>query len=435
MNILFFSQAAWDNKNSVGNTFSNLFEGDIWSNDMFFHMFARKKVPDNRIKAYYYHISAADIVRGLLKNQNKAQESFEEGGHKRASVENADQKEQRHIDNLHKGNHEFLYYLHEAVWRSRLWRDKQFDRFIKKASPDILFAFATSPYILWPLIQYLKKHTTCKVVLLVADDVYGSYDRCVFYRRGYLRRELENCILAADKLYGISDEMSELYANRFGRPVATLYKGCDLTMEPKQYLNQPLRFVYAGNLLWGRADTLAQVAEALERINQDGQKAVLEVYTGTTVTEELRQRLEKDSTSRIMGSRPYEEIKRILHEADVVLHVESFEKKQQDTVRYSFSTKIIDCLQSGAQVLGIGPAGIASIEYLKKVDGAAVIDRQEGVMEAVEDLIRQGTMPENAKRTRQYALQKHERNAVQEKLRNDFETLLSEMPLSPAQKG
>ena len=435
MNILFFSQAAWDNKNSVGNTFSNLFEGDIWSNDMFFHMFARKKVPDNRIKAYYYHISAADIVRGLLKNQNKAQESFEEGGHKQASVENADQKEQRHIDNLHKGNHEFLYYLHEAVWRSRLWRDKQFDRFIKKASPDILFAFATSPYILWPLIQYLKKHTTCKVVLLVADDVYGSYDRCAFYRRGYLRRELENCILAADKLYGISDEMSELYANRFGRPVATLYKGCDLTMEPKQYLNQPLRFVYAGNLLWGRADTLAQVAEALERINQDGQKAVLEVYTGTTVTEELRKRLEKDSTSRIMGSRPYEEIKRILHEADVVLHVESFEKSQQETVRYSFSTKIIDCLQSGAQVLGIGPAGIASIEYLKKVDGAAVIDRQEGVMEAVEDLIRQGTMPENAKRTRQYALQQHERNAVQEKLRNDFETLLSEMPLSPAQEG
>ena len=73
--------------------------------------------------------------------------------------------------------------------------------------------------------------------------------------------------------------------------------------------------------------------------------------------------------------------------------------------------------------------------FLKKVDGAAVIDRQERVMEAVEDLIRQGTMPENAKRTRQYALQKHERNAVQEKLRNDFETLLSEMPLFPAQEG
>lgn len=435
MNILFFSQAAWDNKNSVGNTFSNLFEGDIWSNDMFFHMFARKKVPDNRIKAYYYHISAADIVRGLLKNQNKAQESFEEGGHKQASVENADQKEQRHIDNLHKGNHEFLYYLHEAVWRSRLWRDKQFDRFIKKASPDILFAFATSPYILWPLIQYLKKHTTCKVVLLVADDVYGSYDRCAFYRRGYLRRELENCILAADKLYGISDEMSELYANRFGRPVATLYKGCDLTMEPKQYLNQPLRFVYAGNLLWGRADTLAQVAEVLEKLNRDGQRAVLEIYTGTTVTEQLRQKLERGSSSRIMGSRPYEEIKRIMHEADVVLHVESFEKKQQDTVRYSFSTKIIDCLQSGAQVLGIGPEGIASIEYLKKVDGAAVIDQQGKVVEAVEEMIRQGMMLENAKRTRQYALQKHERNAVQEKLRDDFATLLSENSPFPVLEG
>lgn len=436
MNILVFSEAAWDDKNSFGNTVSNFLWGDAWRNDHFSNFYARKQLPDNKIIASYYNLSAIDIVKGILRGHIEGRTfNTENIDLEQATLDSAHDKERKNIDKLHQNKNEFVYYGHEQVWRSRLWLNRHFKNFIAENAPDILFAFAQSPYILWPLIQYLKKHTTCKVVLLVADDVCGSYDRCAFYRRGYLRRELENCILAADKLYGISDEMSELYANRFGRPVATLYKGCDLTMEPKQYLNQPLRFVYAGNLLWGRADTLAQVAEVLEKINQDGQKAVLEVYTGTTVTEELRQRLEKDSTSRIMGSRPYEEIKRILHEADVVLHVESFEKSQQETVRYSFSTKIIDCLQSGAQVLGIGPAGIASIEYLKKVDGAAVIDRQERVMEAVEDLIRQGTMPENAKRTRQYALQKHERNAVQEKLRNDFKTLLSEMPLSPAQEG
>lgn len=67
-----------------------------------------------------------------------------------------------------------------------------------------------------------------------------------------------------------------------------------------------------------------------------------------------------------MGPRSYDEIKHIMHEADVVLHVESFDEKSIETVKYSFSTKIIDCLQSGSQILGVGPSGIASIEYLKK---------------------------------------------------------------------
>ena len=74
-----------------------------------------------------------------------------------------------------------------------------------------LFSFAASPYILWPLIQYLKKHTQCKIVLLIADDVFGSYDRCTFYRRVYLKREFAKCILSADKLYGISDESAATF--------------------------------------------------------------------------------------------------------------------------------------------------------------------------------------------------------------------------------
>lgn len=425
MNILVFSEAAWDDKNSFGNTVSNFLCGDAWRNDHFCNFYARKQMPDNRIIASYYNLSAIDIVKGILRGHIEGRTfNTENIDLEQATLDSAHDKERKNIDKLHQNKNEFIYYGHEQVWRSRLWINRYFKNFIAENAPDILFAFAQSPYILWPLIQYLKKHTACKVVLLVADDVYGSYDHCAFYRRGYLKQELKNCILAADKLYGISDEMSELYQNRFGKPVTTLYKGCDLSAEPKQYLNQSLRFVYAGNLLWGRDDTLAQVAEALEKLNRDGQKAILEIYTGTTITEQLRQKLEKGGSSRIMGSRPYEEIKRILHEADVVLHVESFEEKQKDTVRYSFSTKIIDCLQSGAQVLGIGPAGIASMEYLKKVDGAVVVDQYNLIGKAVAELSQTSKLLENAGKTRQYALQNHEQQAVQEKLRREFEELL-----------
>ena len=429
MNIFVFSEAAWDDKNSFGNTVSNFLCGEAWRKDNFCNFYSRKKIPDNKIVASYYNLSAIDIVKGMLNARIKGRTFKTENiDLEQESMGFAQDKEKKNIDKLHQTKNEFIYYGHEQVWRSRLWLNRYFKDFIAENAPDILFAFATSPYILWSLIHYLKKHTTCKVVLLVADDVYGNYDHCAFYRRGYLKRELKKCILAADKLYGISEEMSELYEKRFGKPVTTLYKGCDLSADPKQYLNHPLRFVYAGNLLWGRDDTLAQVAEALEKLNKDSQKAILEIYTGTTITEQIRQKLEKGKNSQILGSRSYEEIKQIMHEADVVLHVESFEEQQKDTVRYSFSTKIIDCLQSGSQVLGIGPAGISSIEYLKKVDGAVVIDQQGQVGYVVEELIQKNKILENAKQTRQYALQKHELNSVQEKLRDEFEKLLLKNP-------
>ena len=263
------------------------------------------------------------------------------------------------------------------------------------------------------------------MVLLVADDAYGSYDRCAIYRRNYLKRELKKCICAADKLYGISDAMSELYQQRFGKPVVTLYKGCDLSTSPKTHINNPLRFIYAGNLLWGRADTLSQIADSLDKLNQDGQKAVLEIYTGATVTEELRKKLDRNVSSHIMGSQSYKEIKKIMHDADVVLHIESFDRDNIETVRYSFSTKIIDCLQSGNQVLGIGPKGIASIEYLKKVDGAIVVDDQNNIFDVIQQIVlHSDELNENRKLTREYAKKYHEINAVQQSIRKDFEKLM-----------
>lgn len=426
MNILVFSEAAWDDKNSFGNTVSNFLCGKVWENDNFCNFYARKQMPDNKNNISYYNLSAVDIVKGIFKARIEGCSFQTETIHSvQKTLDFANDQERKNIDKLHQHKNEFIYYGHELVWRSRLWLNRYFKNFISKNEPDILFAFATSPYILWPLIQYLKKQTHCKVVLLVADDVYGSYERCAACRKGYLKRELKKCIDAADKLYGISDEMSELYEKQFAKPVETLYKGCDFSREPKQYLKRPLRFVYAGNLLWGRDDTLAAVAEALEKINQDGRKAALEIYTGATITEQLKQKLNKGSSSRIMGSRRYDEIKQIMHDADVVLHVESFQKAAIEMVRYSFSTKIIDCLQCGSQVLGIGPAGIASINYLKKVDGVIVIDNQKQVESTIAQLIQQGNMLENAKKTRQYALLKHEQNEVQKKLREGFEDTIS----------
>lgn len=425
MNILVFSEAAWDDKNSFGNTVSNLLCGKVWECDHFSNFYVRKKLPENKVADNYYNLSAVDILKGILRLRIQGTQFTSKELHNIAMSEMiSGENEQAQINKLHRKKNEFIYFGHEQIWRSRLWLNRFFSKFIKENDPDILFAFATSPYILWPLIQYLKKHTQCRIVLLIADDVFGNYDRHAFYRKGYLKREFAKCLQSADKLYGISDEMSELYANRFDKPVTTLYKGCDLSLKPKGFFNHPLRFVYAGNLFWGRDNTLSAVATALERINESGVKAMLEIYTGSAITASVKKELERPGVSRIMGPRPYEEIKQIIQGSDVVLHVESFEQQAIDTVRYSFSTKVIDCLQSGNQVLGIGPREIASIAYIRKVPGAVVIDNADEIETSIFDLVKnQELLSKNAAATRDFAQEHHEIKAMQKKLRESFEQL------------
>lgn len=66
-------------------------------------------------------------------------------------------------------------------------------------------------------------------------------------------------------------------------------------------------------------------------------KAALEIFTGANVTEQMRRKLNRGGSSRIMGARPYDEMKRTMREADVALHVESFEiKGSEDRASFLF---------------------------------------------------------------------------------------------------
>ncbi len=421
MRILVFSQAVWNTTNSFGNTITNWFDG--WEGTSFFHFYARHQEPDTDIAEEYYTVSAVEILKCALRGKRPGRILKKADISKRVDLIDHD-SEQKQISRLHKKSNQLIYWAMEKVWLSRKWINNTFNLFIDHADPDIIFAFATNSYILEPAIKHIKaKKPSVKVVLYIADDILAKIDKNAWYRRGYLKKGIDYCISEADLLYGASVEMCEKYSKIYGKKIMPLYKGCSFEMPCKKKNNNPVRFVYAGNLMYGRSNTLKGVFSALSDINKESTRAVLEIYSNTTISDEARKQYDGKNVF-FMGARPYQEIKRIMNEADVVLHVESFEKDQIEKVRYSFSTKLIDCLQSGSTVVGIGPDNIASIEYLRNVDGVTVINQPERIEEAIRELLH-SDIYEKALATREYAIRTHDIKIVRQKLRKDFEELLS----------
>lgn len=428
MNIMMFSSAAWDDKNSLGNTFSNWFCGSEWKEDKFSHFYLRKQNPCNENRVDYYNLSAMDIIRGFFRGKIKGK-LFNSDSIKvyECVTETHHLREQKNIEKLHKSNNQIVYMLHELVWLSGLWNNKYFEEFVEEKAPDIFFAFATDVFVLSSIINYLKKNTNCKIVLFVADDVYGAYSKLIFPRRKYLLGLFRKCIKQADGLYAVSDEMAELYEKQFGRKITTLYKGCELSTPIKENIGSPIKIVYAGNLLWGRDDILHQLALVLEKINTDRVHMQLEIYTGATVTQEISRKLNVGNSSRIVGCRPYKEITSIMQNADVVLYVESFDDKMKEIVRCSLSTKIMDCLQSGSIVLGVGPSDVSSIKYLKRISGTIVVDDITKVSDALMYILdNQDEMLDNMRSVRAYAQRHHEITTVQKRLRDSFIKMIDE---------
>ena len=215
--------------------------------------------------------------------------------------------------------------------------------------------------------------------------------------------------------------MCDEYGIMFDKQIRILHKGCTFDLPEKKKTNRIIKFIYAGNLLYGRDEILSKVAKAIQKCNKDDDKAYLEIYTATTITDELKNELDIPNCSTIMGRKEYEKIKEIENDAEYVIHVESFEKENIEKVRYSFSTKIIDCMQCGSVLIGIGPQEIASIKYIKTVPGAHVIDKIEDIDNRIELLIsNKNNIISDAKKIREFAIENYEISTNCKKLRDDF---------------
>lgn len=414
---------SWRDENSIGNTFSNWLAGmtDIDISNVFM----REENPNNNVCSNYFRITEKMLIKNFFHPKRIGQRLITKNEFSENSQSISDENKMKRI--ISKHNYTIFYMLKDFLWSIGLWKNEKFKEFIKNNNPNIIFSFAMSGAQYYHMLKFLKKQTNSKIVLYISDNVYGKFNN---KNKGIYNkicdRRFKKLLQLADKVYGTSKELSDVYSKEFDIDITPLYKGAAIDSSVKRYVNKPIKMVYAGNLLYGRLETLIELSNAINKINIDETKCELFIYSVSDISKNQLDIFKANKGCYFMGGKPYEEIKKIIKSSDIVLHVESFNQDEIEKVKFSFSTKIIDCLQSESVLLAIGPKGISSIEYIRNIEGATVIDDLEeiesklfGLLKDSNDIIR------NANKIKKFAYEHHDIEQVQNGLFKDFSTLVN----------
>lgn len=404
MKILVITRNAWDDTNAIGNTLSNFFRG--LENIEFASIYFRSVKPNNDMCFRYFRTSELDIARKwfnpaqigakycLLKSEphnTEARESL---------------REKKIVRLVQKYGIKIAYTLSDYLWYSNKWINENLCEYVESFAPDMMFTFVKSAPQYYLTVKLLREKYNIPLFSWIADDEYTGL------LKRMKKKEIHNLqyiLNESSVVRGCSEELCAYYNSIFNCDSKPLYKSCDLSVPILEKNDATITMVYAGNLLYGRLDIIVEIARTIEDLNKNGANVFLEIYSNTVLLpSEEEYSFKKYSSVKYMGKKEYDYIKKRLSEAHIVLHVESFEENQIIKTKYSFSTKIIDCLQCGSVILGVGPKEVSSMRYIEKVPGSFVINDLSNLSSALESiLINANTFKDRAMEIRRYAEENH----------------------------
>lgn len=406
MRVLILTRNAWDDTNSVGNTMSNFFrdQQDVELANLYF----RSAAPDNGVCTRYFHVTETELLKHFFSPSKCGHAFSYQQGEQSEKNEKTYTNEKKMISVIHRFGINPALRLSDSLWDSKKWINERLRAFIEDFKPDAVFSFAKASPQYYHTIRFLYEEYHIKVMLWIGDDEYSALKES---NRKKDRERIERLRYILDRaavVWGCSEEICAYYSRVFGCKATPLYKKCSFAYPVREKVDHPLRLVYAGNLLFGRDEILKTITCRLSELNQKTPLARLEIYSSTPVSEKELGQLDVPGVSSFCGARPYAEIKEIMSQADAVLLAESFDEKEIIKTRYSFSTKIIDCLQSGSALVAIGPKEIASIRYIAKIPGAYVIDDVRDIRSGIAAVIENSDeLPRRAEQIRSFAVERH----------------------------
>ncbi len=383
MRLLVLSEEVWNDKRYPNNVMTNWLEG---FDGQLANLYLASGLPDNPCCSEYFQITDK-MALGNLFRQNGGGKWFisNEFGSFEGTISPSSSGKysaiQKGIKQIFGG---VLRLLRDAVWLRTNWENSMLVDFLREFQPDAILSLRFSSRRMLYMERLLYKLTGVPIIAFTGDDEYSmkQINASPFYwlRRFQIRGDIRRTSVLYGKYYTLSERQAKEFNKILGVNTGVLYKGGDFSkpLEAKK-ISKPIRIVYAGRLYCNRDKTLLSLIKALTKINREEVHMTLEIYTRDIPGSRKRKAFNNGRTVFLKGFVSADELKKIYSEADIALHVEGFDLRNRLKTRYSFSTKIVDCLASTCAVLAIGSYENEGIRYLKKHRGAICIGKVEEI--------------------------------------------------------
>lgn len=419
--VLILSRGVWDDSKGTSSTLTNLFED--YDPDKLAHIYIETIAPNTKCCHRFFQISEFSLIHKIYKWRTQTGHAFDTQGQTQAVTDDKIAEQEASTMKYVRGHRSiWLSFAREILWGFNGWKSKELKQFVQNFNPDVIWMDGSPLPLMNRLYDYVLKIAKKPAVIFMQDDVY-TYESCgksllEKIRKHHLRRTVRRVVKQCDDMFVASPKMKKEYDAIFGFDSTFIAKSVELDKlsQIHQEVNNPIRLVYLGQVIYGRIYSLISIAEALKKINADGIIMQLFVYTNNQLGEEEKSKLLVKDSVFLMPPVPYSEVSRVMEENDVVVFVESFEAAFCKVARLSFSTKICDYLSSGKCIFAVGPSDIAPMEYFKNEDAAIVANSREEIERKLTNISDQQVIIQYILKARQCVLNNHDRKNMNEKV-------------------
>jgi len=425
LKVLLLVMEPWRKEDSGGNTIDNFFNG--MKGVEFAQVYCGNAMPENDVCKKYFQIPENEMYHSFF-NRKKVGQAFEIDTIRKDSetLNNNKSKTSMLLKSIKRIRPESLITLKLLLCRYANWKTPELRQFIIDFNPDVIYAPCyASPFQL-ALTRFVKQLTGKRIITWSADDNYSlrHFNLSPFFwlNRFWNRHCLRKTYPCYDEFFSISEDEIKEMSPIVGKQMKLLRKGVVVpeTFTPRE-VHHPIKFIYAGGLYINRHKSLIAIADALRDLNKDIVRAELHIYTGTSLSDKVSHQLNDGRSVFNHGLVSSSELSSIYQDCDVAIHCESFDLKYRLGTRWSFSTKVIDCFQSGCAILAIAWKEHTALKYLQKEDAAFCVTSVNEIAPTVRRIVENPELiPQYARKAYECEYKNHRIEDVQKTLYDSF---------------
>jgi hypothetical protein len=379
--VLIISHNCLSTSGSNGRTLANFFDG--WPTEKLAQFYIYNEIPDSTVCNNYFRVLDTEALGAFIKGEKVGRKVNPTSN----VVNNNKEKSMNNLYQKYRKRNSINYIARNLIWNSNRWKCDNFTQWLDNFQPELIVLQVGDYEFMYKIALDIAKGRNIPLVLYNSEDYYFKDRKYLsplyhFYRYRYKKRFERVISYASHSIYN-SDMLQETYNKRFVHPSTVIMTSTNIVPLQNKKKNATPIVSYLGNLGVGRHEPLIEIANALQQIDTE---FLLDIY-GELPNKEVKIAFENCLGVRYKGLVPYEEVVQVMHNSDLLVHIENFSEFYKWDLKHAFSTKIADSLGSGTCLFMYGPRGLACTQYLLQTNAACVVTEQSKLKSQLSKLL------------------------------------------------